>query len=134
MGGKWINAQSRNSQYPELQMWRLTGDTTYSKEQSSTVIATSEEDDRVYEFPVVPPLPFQPADILGVRQPASGDSRLQVDYEDSGDSVYYYKNGGDSQEGVFDISDEDADVESNAGLPLVTVEIGECLVVYTTTL
>ena len=68
MGGTWRNVQSRNSQYPELQIWRLTGDTTYSKEQSTTVIATSEEDDRVYEFPVVPPLQFQPGDILGVRQ------------------------------------------------------------------
>ena len=44
--------------------------------------------------------------------------------------MYHYKNGGDSQEGMFDISDADADVASNAGLPLVTVEIDEFLVVY----
>ena len=55
--------------YPELQIWRPSGDTTYSKEQSTTIMPMSQEGDRVYEFPVEPPLPFQPGDILGVRQP-----------------------------------------------------------------
>ena len=116
MGGKWNN--DRNS-YPELQIWRPSGGTTYSKEQSTTIMPMSEEDDRVYEFPVEPPLPFQPGDILGVRQPDKDDSRLQVDYEDGGDSVYYQKDIDDSQE--FDITDGDVMTD----LPLVTVEIGE---------
>ena len=118
MVGKWNSQMNRNS-YPELQIWRPSGDTTYSKEQSTTIMPTSEEDDRVYEFPVQPPLPFQPGDILGVRQPASGDSRLQVDYEDGGDSVYYQKDIDDSEE--FDTTDGDIMTD----LPLVTVEIGE---------
>ena len=83
----------------------------------------SQEGDHVYEFPVELPLPFQPGDILGVRQPTAGDSRLQVDYDNGGDSTYYYENDGDSQESVFDTTG--GDVMTDTDLPLVTVEIGE---------
>ena len=118
MGGKWNNQVDRNS-YPELQIWRPSGGTTYSKEQSTTIMPMSEEGDRVYEFPVEPPLPFQPGDILGVRQPDKDVSRLQVYYDNGGDSVYYQKDIDDSQE--FDITDGNVMTD----LPLVTVEIGE---------
>ena len=120
MGGNW---NLMEDSYPELQIWRPSGDTTYSKEQSTTIMPTSEEDDRVYEFPVEPPLPFQPGDILAVRQPHKDDSKLQVDYDNGGVSTYYYKSYGDSQETEFDITG--GDVMTDTDLPLVTVEIGE---------
>ena len=118
MGGKW---DMMDDSYPELQIWRPSGGTTYSKEQSTTIMPTSQEDDRVYEFPVEPPLPFQPGDILGVRQPHKDVSRLQVDYEEDGDSTYYYNSIADSQETEFDTNNGNVDTD----LPLVTVEIGE---------
>ena len=102
MGGKWNSLGDGNS-YPELQIWRPSGGTTYSKQQSTTITPMSQEDDHVYEFPVEPPLPFQPGDILGVRQPHKDDSRLQVDYDNGGDSTYYYNSIADSQESMFDI-------------------------------
>ena len=61
MGGKWNSIEDRNS-YPELQIWRPSGDTTFSKEQNTTIMPMSHEGDHVYEFPVEPPLPFQPGD------------------------------------------------------------------------
>ena len=77
MAGKW-NDQEDRDKFPELQIWRSSGDSTYQKQNSTVISVTSREDDDVYEFSVVPPLPFQPGDILGLRQPPRGVSRLQV--------------------------------------------------------
>ena len=122
---KWIMAARWNTnlnQFPELQIWRSSGESTYQKQNSTIISVTSEEDDGVYEFSVAPPLPFQPGDILGLRQPPGGDSRLQVRYDNGGDSVYY-GTGANQNNDVFDISG--SGVNTSTGIPLVTVEIGE---------
>ena len=117
MAGKWDKDES---QYPELQIWRSSGESTYQKQNSTVVSATNKEDDGVYEFPVASPLPFQPGDILGLRQPPGGDSKLQVRYDDGGDSVYYGTRANENND-VFDISG----IKKSTGIPLVTVEIGK---------
>ena len=122
MAGKWNNQEDRD-EFPELQIWRSSGDSTYLKEGSTVISSvTSEEDDGMYEFPVAPPLPFQPGDILGLRQPHGGRdgvSRLQVRYDNGGDSVYYGTRANRNND-VFDISGSGV-----MGIPLVTVEIGK---------
>ena len=77
--GSW-NGDDEDNQFPELQIWRLLEGSTYKKLNGTLISATSEEEDEVYEYPVDPPLPFQPRDILGILTPdESGFS-----YDDSG--------------------------------------------------
>ena len=116
MAGKWNNQDNRN-QYPELQIWRSSGESTYQKQNSTVISVTSQEVDGVYEFPVTPPLPFLPGDILGLRQPHKGVSRLQVRYDIGGDSVYY-STGANKNNYVFNISGSGF---MTTGVPLVTV-------------
>ena len=119
---KWImTARWRNdrSAYPQLQIWRLMEGSTYKKIHS-TDLSTDEQNDDVYEFPVNPPLPFQPGDILGVLQPNDRQSRLQVRYDDGEDAVSYYYTGADYDSDTFTIIGASVDM----ALPLITVEIG----------
>ena len=69
MGGDW-----NGDEYPELQIWRLSGDSTYVKLNSTVISVASREKYDVYEYTADPPLPFQPGDILGVLQPDNEDS------------------------------------------------------------
>ena len=119
VAGKWNNGKNL---LPELQIWRSSGDSTFERLNSTVISIASKEDDDVYEFPVATPLPFQPGDILGVRQPDKGDSRLQVRYDRGGDLVYYAT--GADENNVFDISG----ATTSTDIPLVTVEIGELFI------
>ena len=127
MGGRWDGGQH----YPELQIWRPSGGTTYQRVNSTTISAAMERDDDVYEFIPDPPIPFQPGDVLGVFQPSRNNSRLQVDYDNRGSSVYYYIETDEDQvvslHTTFDISHED--VETQTALPLVSLEIGELYII-----
>ena len=119
MAGKW---NKNRDKYPELQIWRLSGDSTYVKLNSTAISTASKEDDDVYEYTADPPLSFQPGDILGVLQPDKGDSRLRVRYDEDGDSVYYSIESEDNND-MFNIAG--GDVTTQTDLPLVTVEIGK---------
>ena len=117
--GRW-NGDDEDDQFPELQIWRLLEGSAYKKLNATLISTTSEEEGDVYEYPVNPPLPFQPGDILGILTPDESG----VSFDESGQSVYYYT---DSQEifGIFDINGDNVTTET--GLPLVTVEIGKAL-------
>ena len=121
IGGRW---NSYNNQFPELQIWRYSGNNTYEKQSGTVISVTKREDDDVYEFPVAPPLPFQPGDILGILQPDRSDSRLRVYYDDDGDSVNYGTRASVNNE-LFIIND--SNVTTSTNIPLVTVEIGKFL-------
>ena len=127
MGGKWNDGQH----YPELQIWRSSGGTMYQRVNSTTISAAMERDDDVYEFILDPPIPFQPGDVLGVFQPSKDNSRLRVNYDNDGSSVYYYIETDEDQvvslHTTFDISHED--VETQTALPLVSLEIGELYII-----
>ena len=101
----------------------------YQRVNSTTISVAMERDDDVYEFIPDPPIPFQPGDVLGVFQPSRDNSRLQVDYDSGGSSVYYYIETDEDQvvssHITFDTTHED--VETQTALPLVSVEIGELI-------
>ena len=113
VGGEWNGGRNN----PEVQIWRLSGGSTYEKIHSTLVLVTNEENDQVYEVVVDPPLSFQHGDILGLFQPDRGTG-LQVEYDSAGDSVYYYNS---EMVEVFDTADDY--VKIRTGIPLVTAEI-----------
>ena len=127
MGAKWNHGQH----YPELQIWRPSGGAIYKRVNSTTISAAMEMTDDVYEFIPDSPIPFQPGDILGVFQPSKDNSRLRLNYDDKGSSVYYYIETDEYQvvspHTTFNITDEG--VETETALPLVSVEIGELYII-----
>ena len=124
MAGKWNNQNDRD-QFPELQIWRLSQDTTYAKQNGTSITADNKEEDDIYEYILTTPLPFQSGDILGILQPDRDVSILRVRYDKGGDSVYYYTDA-DVNNDTFDIS---GDVETKTDIPLVTVVIGKIIII-----
>ena len=126
VGGEW-NDNDVNA-HPDLQIWRPMGDSTYRRVHSTTISAAVQRINDVYETVVSPPIPFRPGDILGVFQPESGKSRLQVDYDSGGRSVNFYTTTQSDQlvpaENTIDINN-DQDLIIDMTLPLVSIEIGE---------
>ena len=122
VGGTYI---SQNPMiYPELQLWRQTGSTTYQKVNGTTLTAPVAERSGIYRFPVQH-LSFQPGDVLGLFQPPLLESRLLVDY-DTGDNpiVYYLPLSSEQLEPVHTVVDI-RDLQTANNLPLVSVVIGK---------
>ena len=91
VAARWRNGEERTN-FPELQIWRATAITgQYRKISASTLTATAENANRVYEYTPTSPLAFQEGDILGIFQPSRAASRLRVYYVDNvGPPNYYY--------------------------------------------
>ena len=124
---KWIMAGRWNfdhNQFPELQIWRLSQGTTYTKQNGTSITADNRESDDIYEYILTTPLPFQSGDILGILQPNNDISKLQVGYDGDGDSVYYHT-GADVNNDIFDINGLGVTTETD--IPLVTVVIGKII-------
>ena len=85
-GAEWYgNTES----YTELQIWRSSGDGSYTK-VGSTTIMTEESTTQLYEYPLSSPLPFQEGDILGYYQPSGSRSQLGLKLQShSGHKLYY---------------------------------------------
>ena len=79
--------------FTELQIWRSSGDGSYTKVGSTTIDVTEESATRLYQYPLNPPLPFQAGDILGYYQPRRSRSqlRLMLEYVGSNDHPLYYQ-------------------------------------------
>ena len=126
---KWImggRLRSTGKEFPELQIWRPSGNNTYQIVNSTIIFELSHEDDNVYEYTVDPPLSFQSGDTLGLFQPESFESLLQLDYDRYRGSVYYFpylSRSVDANNSYFDINSED--VFSRTGIPLVSASIGK---------
>ena len=125
MGGRW---NERGDYYPQLQIWRPSGNGVYHRLNGSNISTTVERDDNVYEFIADPPIPFQSGDIVGVFQPQKG--KLRVNYDTEGRSLNYYINIRSDEvmpsHNTIDTSDEEfEDLRTSMALPLVSVEIGE---------
>ena len=101
---------------PELQIWRNTGGTSYTKANysqlpSNTLTGT------VAEYNLSTPLEFQEGDILGMYQPHRQNSSIVVYYQER-DGPVNYREGSSAQSTVtLGRSDNRYDY------PLVTVEI-----------
>ena len=86
-GAEW---HGNTPELTELQIWRSSGDGSYTK-VGSTTIMTEESTTELYQYPLSAPLPFQAGDILGYYQPATSRSQLGLVYElvGSGQPAYY---------------------------------------------
>ena len=87
---KWIvGAETDNSDLqPELQIWRNTGGTNYTKANFS-LLPFSTLVSNVAEYTLSTPLEFQEEDILGVYQPRRQNSALVVYYQERDGPVNY---------------------------------------------
>ena len=76
-GAEWYgNTES----YTELQIWRSSGDGSYTKVGSTTIIADNNPTE-LYEYPLFAPVSFQEGDILGYYQPSESRSQLGLQLE-----------------------------------------------------
>ena len=92
-GGQWVG---QNSFFTELQIWRPTGDDgVYTKVGNTTVMVERMNSSDIYEYPLSPPLDFQPGDVVGYYQPEPFLSQLRILFEKNGREpqrgYYYYR-------------------------------------------
>ena len=123
---KWIIGGSWNgfgNEFPELQIWRSSGESVYQKVNGTHLYVLNDESDDVHEYTLDPPLPFQPGDILGLFQPNLGESILRLEYDGYGGSLYYTQYLFELENILFNISDKN--VSSRIGVPLVSASIGK---------
>ena len=88
---KWIvGGTTDNTKFlqPELQIWRNTGGTSYTKANCS-LLPFSTPIGNVAEYIPNSPLEFQEGDILGVYQPRHQESALVVYYQERDGPVNY---------------------------------------------
>ena len=88
-GAWWIGS---TASFAELQIWRSSGDGSYTKVRSTTVIVTERIGTGLYNYPLSSPLPFQAGDILGYYQPNPMDmtSQLALLSEEDGRGQLWY--------------------------------------------
>ena len=60
-GAGWIGS---TASFTELQIWRSSGDGSYTKVGNTTVIVTERNATGLYYYPLSSPLPFQAGDIM----------------------------------------------------------------------
>ena len=129
---KWIvgaNWTSGEDSYPELQIWRSSGNDMYQKINGTFLVIDTESEDQVYEYDDFAPIPVQAGDILGVFVPQNGDSKLRLQAESEHGPTNYYipidDSGTVSPYGSIDLQQDTPQVSSSVYHPLVTVEIGK---------
>ena len=83
-GARW---EGNSETFTELQIWRSSGDGSYTK-VGSTTIMTEVNTTGLYQYPLSSPLPFQAGDILGYFQPATSTSQLGLRYEEFTSTTY----------------------------------------------
>ena len=78
VGATWISGRDS---YPELQIWRSSGNDMYQKINGTLLAIDIESKDHVYEYDNFAPIPVQAGDILGVFVPQNGDGKLILQAE-----------------------------------------------------
>ena len=115
---KWIvggTTDNGEPLQPELQIWRDTGETSYTRTNFS-LLPFRALVNNVAEYILTTPLEFQEGDILGIYQPRRQDSALVVYYQELDGPVNY-------QEGNRALSTVTLGSPDQYDYPLVTVEI-----------
>ena len=118
-GARW---EGNTPALTELQIWRSSGDGSYTK-VGSTTIMTEENTTGLYQYPLSSPLPFQAGDILGYYQPATLTSQLGLRYEDVTTTGYHLVRNLASSASQFDIAEA---IDGNIYQPMIAVETGNC--------
>ena len=122
LGAKWNNY---NNLYPELQVWRSTGNNVYHKINGTVINIAAESPTHIYEYDNFSPIPVLAGDILGVFIPQTLSSRLRLWSEsDNGPTVYYVdtESANESPVDAIDLKHMPS-LLSTSYLPLVTVEM-----------
>ena len=116
---KWIVGGTTKSaqKQAELQIWRNTGGTSYSKINSSP-LSHSTLIGNVAEYSLSTPLEFQEGDILGLHQPNTQNSELVVYFQEFDGPGNIYEEGPNPSSTITLSSSPDS-----YNYPLVTVEI-----------
>ena len=113
----WIfgaNWYGNNQSYLELQIWRSSGNGSYTK-VGSTTITTEENTTQLYKYPLSSPLRFQEGDFLGYYLPSRSRSQLRLKLEENYGPKEYFK---EHESDIF--------IKSPVSLhPLLAVETGE---------
>ena len=120
-GARW---EGNTPALTELQIWRSSGDGSYDKVGSTTII-TEENTTGLYQYPLSSPLPFQAGDILGYYQPAPSTSQLGLRYEEVTTNSYevFSLPTPASQFNIATVTD----TFENRYQAMVGVETGNCL-------
>ena len=79
------------SRYPEIQIWRAAGTGVWNRVASigSRAAIDSTSALNVHEYRPFSPVPVLAGDIIGIYQPYTSESALQVFYQDHGPLNYY---------------------------------------------
>jgi len=89
--GRW-NASGSQSLYPDLQIWRSSGDNMFTKIGNTTLRVEGGSDTvTYYEYNLTTPLNFQAGDVLGIFQPDKGKNRLRMNFQSSVGPRNYYE-------------------------------------------
>ena len=97
-GAQW---EGNSPRYTELQIWRSSGDGSYTKVGSTTIMLEEENSTRLYQYTLTSPLPFQAGDILGFFQGSQSTSQLSLLFEDVGSHHPLYQNIQESPSSQF---------------------------------
>ena len=117
-----------NSHYPEFQIWRNNGNSEYKKINGSVPELQSNLSTRINAYTVLPPMPVQSGDILGIFIPKN--SIVSLFSETTNTPTNYYLPTDDSEESSlesFDIGGNLGSLMRESYHPLVSAVIGECL-------
>ena len=103
-GARWQGGSPEAVSYTELQIWRSSGNGSYTKVGKTTIMIEETGTGQLYQYPLSPPLPFQEGDILGYYQPSESKRRFGLLFESKYGHREYYT-GEDSAASHFNISD-----------------------------
>ena len=115
-GAQW---GANSQEYTELQIWRSSGDGSYTKVGSTTIMLEEESSPQIYQNALTSPLPFQAGDILGFFQQRTS-AHLQYEDVGSGHPLYFVIQ--DSPSDQFTIGS----TVVNSYHVLINVETGKC--------
>ena len=105
------------TQYPELQVWRENTAGTYVKVGSTVNMEPIQTAYlNVYEYVLDPPLQVLTGDVLGIHQPSSRNSRVQLLFFSDSNLVSWYTEVSTPQDSFVVTGSQ-----TNNVLPLVTV-------------
>ena len=118
-GAQW---EGNSPRYTELQIWRSSGDGSYTK-VGSTTIMLEEVESRLYRYILDSPLPFQAGDILGYFQGSQSTSQLSLLHENvgSGQPLHYVMQDSPSSQFIMENS-----LRNSLFNVLIRVRTGEC--------
>ena len=123
-GAKW---EGNSPRYTEIQIWRSSGDGSYTKVGSTTIMLEEENSTQLYQYTFTSPLPFQAGDILGYFEGSESISQLRWLFEYVGSDHALYINAQDTPSSQFIFSSNT--IARDDFHLLISVEIGEWRVI-----